>query len=558
MNQRNRTDVSQVFADEPCPPELESLLAKARRSPPQDAQLIHMLRAVRHGRDSRPIRMVRRAAPWMATAAAIAAVALIIVGVDQPPAFALSQVAESMRQATVVKQTGPHGETYWKSRGHYIARRKSDGSYFAFWNFDAEQHATFDTGRGSIMLTTCERPAAGLQWTGAHTLDELIAAAESWGSSFDERWERRDTEVDGRKMVELRAKDPKDRLTRVLIDPQSRRVVRSESPAGWTEYEYPSQGPRDIYDLGVARDTPVIDGTASAELLDLRQRVLAARGDGFGAYRMVSVSSVGGSGMHRVITDGRRYRVENYFAGEASNWTLEEIRSRATEQIGFEPLSARPAAFAIFDGQTEMRVHFDKTGKLIIRSVRPAPFASYQTHTLKVRTWLHGDGFFHPWPDRQDEYVEPDVRGWVAMRVLGQANLINRPWLFEKWFDPARGYRVVKQANTQFAEAQWQLDASWKARYDASPDAMIRGSTSDSPDERSEWEVLEWAELRAGQWYPALSRGRQLERSEDGEWREKGERAVTHTFVLAQPLERVDESWFEIPDAWLAEISGRD
>ena len=32
----------------------------------------------------------------------------------------------------------------------------------------------------------------------------------------------------------------------------------------------------------------------------------------------------------------------------------------------------------------------------------------------------------------------------------------------------------------------------------------------------------------------------------------------THTFVLAQPLDRVDESWFEIPDAWLAEISGGD
>ena len=557
MNQRNRTDVSQVFADEPCRPELESLFAKARRSPPQDAQLIHMLRAVRRGRDSRPIRMVRRAVPWMAAAAAIAAVVLIVVGIDQPPAFALSQVAESLRQVAVVKQTSPNGAVSWESPGRYVAHTKPDGSSVAFWNFESQTHATFDASRGCIMLATCEPLSKGLRWTGGLSLDELVETAESWGSSFDEKWERGEVEIEGKVFVELRAKTAGSGASRILIDPETRLVVRSGSPGRWTEYEYPSEGPRDLYDLGVPRDTPVVDGTASAELLELRRKVLAARGDGFGSYRMVSVSTVGGSGMHRVITDGHRYRVENYFAAEASNWTLEELRSRAVEQIDFEPLSARPAAFTIFDGQTETQVHFDKTGKLIIRSVRPAPFASFQTHTLKVRTWRHGDGFFHPWADRQDEYVGPDDRGWVAMRVLGQANLIVRPWLYETWYDPARGYRVVKQANTQFAQAPWQLDASWNVRYDASPQAVLRGS-SDSPDERSEWEVLEWAELRPGQWYPALSRSRQLKRSEDGEWREGGERAATYTFVVAQPLDRVDESWFEIPDAGLAEIGGGD
>jgi hypothetical protein len=168
-----------------------------------------------------------------------------------------------------------------------------------------------------------------------------------------------------------------------------------------------------------------------------------------------------------------------------------------------------------------------------------------------VQTWGRHEGFFSNWPDHQDEYLGPNEHGWVGIRTRGQANNVERPYLRETWFDPNHGYAWVARRSLTFPEAEWQLKPNWQAEYHElfpPADAPVQGSVTLE---------VEWADLREGQWYPALRTTRHVERGPDGEWRERREadtdgfRPVTRRYILAEPLEGVDERWFEIPVDWL-------
>jgi hypothetical protein len=537
--------------------ELEALFARARHYPPAPSQWEQMLRAV-----PAPGRSHRRA--WriglpLAAVAAIFGVAVILLA---PPAhraaFALTRVAEVLRTAPVVKCTSSNGWVLWEGHERFFASRSTDHEQYVYRDLPRETVATYDAVRGSIMISTSDRPAFPGGWTGAYTLDGLIREVESWGRAFAERWERTDRSENGRPVILLTSKPSAEAGRRILIDGESGRIDRVESGRDVTTYEYPEQAPRDLYDLGVPRDAPVIDGTAPPAVLALRAHVRAQAQQNAGAYRLIEASSVGGYGLFRVITDGRRYRVESLPFDDTREYTVAELRSVAAQYDHMGSLEAEVRSIYLFDENTETSVMFDENHNVRTRRVCPRWAGLARFHTLEARSQQVGDAtaFFGYWPEQQCEALGPNAQGWVGFRIQGQANNCSRPYVQERWYDPEHEYLWCYGWGYDDPQAGWQLRSDWQTEYLRDRDPTK--TPVDAPARGGDGEVLEWAELRLGLWYPAVRRNEQMERAPDGTWQLQREpdcencHTVTYEVLVATALDSVADEWFQLPAEWEA------
>jgi hypothetical protein len=298
---------------------------------------------------------------------------------------------------------------------------------------------------------------------------------------------------------------------------------------------------------------------------------------GFGAYRMIYIWTLGGLGVHHVISDGRQCRCDTILLSDPS-WALADLPELARRYWDYDPSATPPKSVLLFDGEVETRMSFDEEGRPTSRFVCGALPSVSWTHTLEHLAWglRQGFGFFGDWTDRQDQFVGPDSLGRLGCRTLGQANNISRPWRYERWYDPQHGLALGLLRSQEFPTATWQLDANWQEKYVNDNTSCTLRSPVDAPTESHEHEVLEWAELRPGQWYPRLVRMHTLIQTPDGRWvarqpeavvrylvggetveyekteQEARERAEPkYRYILAEPLDDVDESWFELPPEWL-------
>jgi len=556
--------------------ELESLFERARACAPSEQVLAQLLRGV-------PQRRARRGRLWkaagvvLATAAAATVAIVTLLPPSQPRAFGLSQVAEAMRKAPIILARSDRGYEVWRSPGHFWAIKHDDLSGVRFLDADRLEAWTYTARRNCIIVSTCGPAHMLLQHQPAQTLDQLIRELEEVEVSLENRWDRTDLESNDGPRIKLTAKRKDQYLEKIVIDGRTGLILHTQSTYERTNYSYPETRPRDIYELGVPPSTRVVDGRASPQLLDLRDEVLAAMRQGFGAYRMIYIETVGGLGAHHVVSDGRRHRCDTIVLSDPS-WKLEDLPELARRYWHYDPSTTPPKSVLLFDGDVETRMSLDDDGRPAHRFVCGALPAISWTRTLEHLTWglRQGFGFFGDWTDRQDEFVGPDGLGRLGCRTRGQANNVSRPWLSERWYDPQHGYALALHRRRGFPEAPWQLDSNWQEQYINDNTSCTLRTPPDAPARGGESEVLEWAELRPGQWYPRLTRSRTLIQTEDGRWvapqpqrkvryltageivelersEEEAKRRAkpNYRYILAEPLDQVDESWFTIPAEWL-------
>lgn len=488
--------------------------------------------------------------------------AVVLVGVllftlpDQPRAFAVSDVTEAMRRASVVQKTYPDGTVTWEGQGHFFARVTGDGNRAEYLNFVSGLATSYKRTRDCVLIYGCEYLPLFPSRAGEQTLRELLDMFEAAGQSPQRDWVQRERTIDGRRVIELTRKGPMAAAGAYVIDAQTERVLWTEGDAGRVEFSYPDCGPRDIYDLGVPRGVRVIDGSPSPQLLDLRRSVRAARLKGFGAYRMVLVSSVGGTGIHRIVTEGKRYRQEIDPFDTCPELTLAELRTVA-KLYGSFGMRRGATGTIIFDGHKETKVWFDEAGQPAGGIVTSGAAGSGWMHMLDTISYGGSQGFFRLW-ERQDRFLGPDASGWLGYQAIGQANDCSRPWLAEAWFDPTHNYACCKRAYMTFPVADWQLDPDWQAEYVRERSPCDTQASAGAPATRAESEVLEWAELRPGQWYPAVVRMQSLVQAEDGLWQLRQRPNIanyspeTYQVVIAEPLDEIDPQWFKISEDWVA------
>jgi hypothetical protein len=535
--------------------ELDALFARARSYPPTPRQWERMLRAVRPAGDARGRRAWRIGVPLAAAAAALAMAVILFAPPAHRSAFALARVAEAMRAVSTVERRSNDGSVSWESPGRCFAVRPAPGGQYAYRDFLHETVATYEPDRGCIIISSCDAPRLTHGFTGACTLDALIQTAESWGHSFDERWERCDRVEGGRPIIELRSKQPESWMRAVTIDGRSARVLRAETEEGSSDYYYPDEMPRDLYDLGVPRDTPVIDGIAPPQVLALREQVRANARRGFGAYRLVSASQFE---TVRLITDGRRWHVDCMAMDQTRAYSLAELQARARQYDHMDTLVGEAVTIYILAGETEQAVCFDERDHVFQRTVRPKELAFGALYTLEARVnWgSNSEVFFGLWSDEQCEALGPDEHGWVGYRIRGQGNRVSRPYYRERWYDPAHGYTLCYLWGYEDPEAEWQFTARWRTEYEAYTAGPVK-PPADAPARAGCWEVLEWAELRPGQWYPTASRTAGMDRAADGSWQRRepdsdDASSTRYQVLIATPLDSVDDEWFQLPAEWLA------
>jgi hypothetical protein len=531
---------------------LEALFDRALQQPPSPAQLTQMLRGVRGvARSHRRVWATLGAVASGVTA--VVAMALLLAGPDQPRAFAINQVAEAMRQVPLVKLRTADGGTVWEGRGRFYAYVTEDGSRAIYKDLIKLESADYDARRKCIMLTACEPLPSIPSLAGLVTLEDLVNAAEPWGRSYEDYWDTREVTRDGRHLIALSPKQSVtySRQSTYFIDPATGLIAAVDWHSGTTLYEYPSHGPKDIYDLGAPRDLPVVDGRPSRELMELRERVMAATKRGFGAYHLVLVEASGGQGLRRITTDGWRMRVEVDRLPYDQRWTLNELQAMAAEAIR-DPLAPGNQRRGVSDGTTDTMVSIDEAGAFHFRHERPAQGAALIQQTLEVVAYGWREGFFHIWTDHQYEYLPRNERGWLGYRLLSQASECTRPNVVERWYDPARAHCLCGGRRLEDPAANWQLDPNWPEIYNAYESWVA----ADDPPMRTLWRILEWGELRPGQWYPSVSESRHEVQDDDGSWvlHERpdfvGYQPLSWRVALAVPLDEVKDEWFEVPAEW--------
>ncbi len=564
---------------------LDALFEQARTHRPDEGQLARMLRGVPAARERRS-RMWRAATGLVASAAAIAGIVLVVAPPGQPQVFAMSQVADAMRDVPLLQMTYSNGMTTWEWRGHFLAGSRDHGRRLWMWDFRSFVHTTYDAERGCIMICSDETPDFLMERTQVTTLESLIESVEARGQRFEDVWEYAERLDSGRRVIVLKNRERSSGAPGVktmLIDAESRRLTAYTEWGPHTQWvevrvdlSYPETAPGNIYELGAPSDARVIDGRASDELLALRSQVLAARERGFGAYHMVWMTT-GDTNVSRVVSDGRRHRVDSIPLDPRHDYDSDDLAELTARYILTDPADSR-YVFSVFDGRQETMFRRTADGVPSERSLTRVPgYFSRFMHLLEFHAWQRSGEFLMRGPDRQDELVGPNEHGWLGYRSRSQAREFQRPEEWEWWFDPSHGYRVAARRNDDCPDAPWQLKTHWQDEYIRVSSALNR-VLPDAAAMRHEIDVLEWAELRAGEWYPALTRTRSLVRQPDGTWiestgneryddgyvvagqvvrperrekREPGDHPVKYQRVLAVPLDQVEDAWFEIPAEWL-------
>lgn len=564
---------------------LEPIFERARRWSPSTRQAMRMLREVdddsrRHGR-----MWMRKTVTGLASAAAIGAAVLLLFWPTYPRAWALADVSRIMGDAPIIKRISSDGIT-WNCRSRYCAVVSADGSRIWFQDYASDEIAHYDGNRGEhgvIFLNTTDPsdtwviPNREIE----NDLQKFIEEAARKGHAFEELWDREEIVESGKPMIKITLKERKRTpVYEHVIDGRTGMIDRSTSWTDTIRYEYPDAGPRDIYDLGVPRDTEVIDSRATPELLDLRDRVVTAMDIDYGPHVMMKIQSGRSTYLERFVSDGERYRTDKF---PAHDFDLSSPQKMAlvAEQLIESDLGSLTRANRLFDGREVTHVSRSKDGIATGRYTYDRRLAMSFAYSLRESTWWSEKGVFFSrgqW-SAQWEFLGPDMAGREGFRILSQANELDRPRLHEVWYDPSHGLLPDQMRWITFPDPDWQLNPDWHEEYIKGVKSSLVRLLPEAPAQGTMREVVEWGELVPGVWYPMLSITRFIVRNDEGDWvdqcnsgfengqvtlgtvlrREQVDQpttpeprpASTYTYVLALPLEHLEDKWFEVPDEWL-------
>jgi hypothetical protein len=254
---------------------------------------------------------------------------------------------------------------------------------------------------------------------------------------------------------------------------------------------------------------------------------------------MVMVSNGGWPFWARTTVVGAQVRAEFFERPEEVPQDPQVLGAIAHQMLTDERPDLRRQALRVCDGTVERATFFDDNGDVAGQSMRTSRASHVWHSTLGGYVWNRSPvSFFGGTSYRHDELLGPDDRGLVGHRMFLQGDAASRPRIREYWFDPQRGYRMARTRSIEDPNAAWQILEGWREAYREHVTILVRPKVDDPPIRR-ETKVIEWAELRPGQWYPAIREGRKLEQFADGTWAPTGE--PSYTVIVAEPIE--DGEW---------------
>jgi hypothetical protein len=284
--------------------------------------------------------------------------------------------------------------------------------------------------------------------------------------------------------------------------------------AGEMTFDYPDDGPADIYELGAPGSAAVIDERMKPEAEEIFNTYKAYRQNAPSRYIMVqahynNIERIGADVIDefvRVYTDGRLQRYEKY---QVVDW-LEYLDNwpKYSAQMG-----------NTFDSQLKWWTRGEHSGcRLII--LYDGEYVYKVTRDLKTKRWSS--------PIKHDSYVDYGLGSWgwplyrLSLGVPGEPPItliedeyskrnrlicLQRLWQGQVykgsatlpckslWYlNPQRDYICQVFVEHYVRNAPWQRDKSWLEGVD--PDRVSAEETRWARD------VTEFGQTDAGQWYP--------------------------------------------------------
>ena len=273
------------------------------------------------------------------------------------------------------------------------------------------------------------------------------------------------------------------------------------------EFDYPIQGPADIYDLdlGVPANAKVVDNRPQGDVQDLIEKVQQRYDTGFGDHTALILGSWVADNNELEPKDiivlrqkGNLKRVDNYhaynFTGSKShiptlyplikdrwpNLTVQDAIALEDNKYGEFQL--------IFDGdKSTKRTNF--SGKVHMQTIRVDMFQMGGIESLANLAWCNPSSLLITGSDQQIKPellpADPNHLGWVGLRLvrsmhdsskrLPGTTIRQRTSFF--WFDPERDYLLMERKTVE---------------------------TADEGTGTSVTRIIETAQAGVGKWYPTL------------------------------------------------------
>ena len=343
---------------------------------------------------------------------------------------------------------------------------------------------------------------------------------------------RGQTQKDGRKWDEyelhfLVASRPKaDIRMTFVVDAQTRlphsMTIENGESTEFT-FDYPEDGPADIYALGVPKDAKLIDRVPTGDMSRILAAIQAAR-DRFDDFHAIVIEEESpdlpsSPGLpYLVWKKGKRWRVERgifiqFRGGVAPNKDQQEWVREACKKASFSTLNVCDGK-AVYEGDMEMAGGKHGNFELLGTADQAYSWCKKAMNAMPAK-WCYPITFPSP-NDRTEEDVNPKPSEGPPNTILFTSRVVNPrankiPSFQRIWLDPTRGYAVVRR---DFLHA----------------DTAVKPPT----DQDSQELMDQWEQTPSGLWYPTRVRTGPLVNGPNT-------RATWYHFYLDFPADMPDE-----------------
>lgn len=371
--------------------------------------------------------------------------------------------AQKWIRATTTYLQGGQGRMWYSPQRQVWAFQTPDVLTFC----DGREQAKYEYRKGSREIT--KMPLGEENGNRVLPVNDLLqgkAVLGPWlfGSEKIVAQQRREVSEGGRKWIEFQmvlARGATNQAT-LRVDPTTRlpvylRCVSPTDPARhfqWT-FDYPAEGPADIYALGVPAQTRIDDHMPSGEAARALQGIAAGRAR-IGDFRlMVAREGPFGSAGSIVWRKGDRWRVDDY----STYMRLPPMTKPADGQSWSDWFAqrfkrCRHAPWLVCDGKTVYHNAEIYQGVRWEREQSMAPQDMFSGQRLgnlpgaegaEIGSLVYPD--LTPWRSGRFEFDPhpPDAPGCVLIKQSAELS-VTRPNVGHNWYylDPTKGYAVVR------------------------------------------------------------------------------------------------------------------
>jgi len=421
----------------------------------------------------------------------------------------------------------------------------------------------------------------------ANLLSDIIAKLKKWGAAIEmnkSQFEEKNVNV---YFVTFPAEEYEEtgmlyRTQKLIVDPDRNLLIASKTKQ-WgedkivteslTHYTYPSDGPKDIYEMGVPETVKILDYIPPEKLHEVLDAISAYRDSFPDRYIAIVVRSHYLWSYDMYLTeaantyyvDGNRQRIERrHFVSTMFREARKEIESKMQDDFAWQ------FSWWSQDTNTESGMLFTEItlfdGKQVYELRRRQDMKGQWTTKRKFRAMVSPFAGYGPvplsWPKPamdvkrmaliEDDYAKE--KGLICIQTLsdgkmGRKKIIALPRKCLFYINPAKDFICEKAIYIDQRNAPWQSDASWL------------DGISPSKINKEDWtlirEVVAYRKTSSGRWLPKKIQNRQIrpKMSKEEIRRNKG-RMYTIYFKENQPFPQDVFNPEQLPKPVIQKIAG--